>query len=208
MADNVINAVPRTSYGKGTARQLRFQGRVPGVFYYGHEINFAFAVDTAELSKILREKHALLTIVMEGVQERECVIREVQRDPVDDRLLHIDLLGIKRGQKLSVTISVRMVGIPVGVKTGGGVLQHGLADLDVECLPKDIPREIKVDVSKLEIGQSIFVSDLQFPELKFLNDPKAALATVLMPILVREPVKEVTEGEEEDKEGDKSDAEE
>ncbi|MDP8227934.1 MAG: 50S ribosomal protein L25 [Candidatus Electryoneaceae bacterium] len=209
MADNVIAAIPRTSYGKGTARQLRRQGRIPGVFYYGHEINFAFAVDVAELSKILRERFALITIMMEGDEARECVIRELQRDPVDDRLLHIDLLGIKRGQKLTVTVSVKMSGTPLGVKTGGGILQQGVTELEVECLPKDIPREIIVDVSELEIGDSVYVSELLYPELKFLSDTKTLLATVLMPTLIREDEEEEElEGEEEEHEGEKSDDEE
>ncbi len=169
-------------------------GRIPGVFYYHNDINVPFTVDAIEFDKLLRQKPSLINLHIDDSEPRECVIRDLQRDPVEDDILHLDLMGIKRGQKLSVTIPVTLVGIPVGVKTGGGILQLSLNELNVICLPKDILSVIKVSVEHLEIGQSVNVGELDFPELEFQNDERDVVASVVPPTKIREPV---AEGEEE-----------
>ncbi len=193
MEDNLLTALPRKESGKGVARQIRRQGRVPGVFYYRGDENVPMSVSLSELNRLLRSRHSLIKVELEGQEPRECIIRELQRDPLDDTILHVDLMGIKHGQKLTVSIPVRLVEMPVGVKTGGGILEYGLPELKIECLPKDIQAVIEVDVSELNIGQSIHVSDLEFPALKFLDDPQTAVATVVPPTVVREVVEEVEE---------------
>ncbi len=207
MIDNNLYAVPREANGKGPARQIRLHGRIPGVFYYRSDQNVPFSVDSVDLLKILRGKHALINLNIEGLQPRECVVREIQRDPIEDDIIHIDLMGIKRGQKLTVTIPVRLIGVPVGVKTGGGILQSPMNELEIECLPKDIPSEIEVDVTDLEIGHSRHISDLDLPALKILHDPDELIASVVPPTVIREPVEEAVEEEAEEEEKGEEEAE-
>ena len=206
MADNDLFAVPRQANGKGPARQLRFQGRIPGVFYYRSDQNVPFSVDATELLMLLRQKHALINLSIEGYEARECVVREIQRDPIEDYIIHIDLMGVKRGQKLTVTVPLRLTGVPVGVKTGGGILQSSLNELEIECLPKHIPTNVEIDVTDLQIGHSRHVRDLDLPNLKLLHDPDELIASVVPPTVIREPVEEI-EGEEEE-EGEEEKAEE
>jgi len=179
---------------------LRMKGRIPGVFYYRGKDNIPLSVESVDFNSLVRAKPSLIQLEIEGYDTRECVIRELQRDPVTDEIIHVDLLGIKRGQKLKVTISVRLNGIPNGVKNSGGILQQIITELDVECLPKDIPQRIELDVTSLEIGKSINVGDLDFPKLKFLADPKVVITSVVEPTVLKEKVPEDEEVEEAEEE--------
>jgi large subunit ribosomal protein L25 len=202
MDGNTLNAAPRSPDGKGPARQLRLNGRIPGVFYYRSELNIPFSVDQMELTKMLRNKPPLIDLHIEGQEARECVIRDIQRDPVDETIIHFDLMGIKRGQKLTVTVPIRLIGLPAGVKTGGGILQSAMKVFEIECLPKDIPTELQVEVSDLQIGQSRHIRDLSYPDIRLLDDPDELVATVVPPTIIREaaPKEEVEAAEEEGKE--------
>lgn len=202
MEDNNLKALSREEKGKGPARQIRIQGRIPGVFYYRNDINVPLSVDAIDFRKLLRQKPVLINLHIEGREPRECVIRDIQRDPVEDNILHIDLMGIKRGQKLTVTVPVATVGTPVGVKTGGGILQLSLSELDIVCLPKDIPAMIEVDVAHLEIGQAVYVGKLDIPGLEFQNDDRDVIASVVPPAKIKEPEVEVEEEEAEEKESE------
>ncbi len=197
MENNVLPAATRSGKGKGTARKLRVQEKIPGVFYFGAGVNIPLTIDFSAFRDILKKNPNLINLEIEGEEPHECIIREIQRDPVDSRILHVDLMGVKRGQKLIVTIPVSLIGIPEGVKTSGGILQKGLAELDIECLPKHIPTSIEVDVSELEIGQAKYIEDLDLPDFRFLLEEKVVLASVVPPTVVKEPVTE----EEEDVEG-------
>lgn len=206
MNDNLINADVRDQCGKGPARQLRLLGRIPGVFYFGDE-NFSFSVDSTEFSRMLRTRPGLVNLHIDGQDPRECVIRDVQRDPVYDTILHVDLMGIKRGQKLSVTVPIKMVGIAEGVKTGGGILQKLMTEVNIECLPKDIPHEIEVDVTDLNIGQSVYLESLEVPAVRFLDNLRSVIATVAPPTVVKTLAEEKAEAAEE-KEAAETEAEE
>lgn len=209
MDNNTLHAIARKEGGKGPARQLRFQGRIPGVFYYRSDLNIPFSVDYTEFKKLIHARHALINLHIEGHEPRECVVREIQIDPIEDTFLHVDLMGIKRGQKLTVTVPVRLIGIPEGVKTGGGILQTTMNEFDIESLPRHIPSVIEIDVSDLEIGSSRTIDDLDFPDLKFLYEPDAVIATIVPPTVIKETVvedeeeevEEVEEGEEKTEEG-------
>ena len=196
MIDNTLNAIPREGLGKGPARQLRFRDKIPGVFYYRGEINVPVSVDSVELRKLMKNKPALINLNIEGHDARECVFRDLQRDPVTDAILHFDLMGIKRGQKLTVTVTLRLVGVPEGVRTGGGILQSNMNEVEIECLPKHIPSFIELDVSDLEIGQSRHVRDLELENIRLLYEPDEVIASVVPPSIMKEVV-EVEEEEEE-----------
>lgn len=198
MNENNLQAAARTANGKGPARQLRFKERVPGIFYYRNEINIPISVDSGELIKLIKSKPALINLNVEGSDTRECVIRDIQRDPITDSILHIDLMGIKRGQKLTVTVSLRFIGVASGVKTEGGILQTSMNEMEIECLPKDIPSFIEVEVSDLDIGQSRYIRDLDLKDIKPLYEPDEVIASVVPPSVTKEVVEEVELEEEEE----------
>lgn len=181
MSENNINATVREASGKGGARQLRMAGRIPGVFYYGNETNIPFSVERQEMERFMRNRHTTLNLVLSGEEPRPCVIRELQRDPVSSKIVHIDLLGIRSGEKITVDVPVKLSGLPIGVKADGGLLQTGVTSVSVECLPGDIPNEIVVDVTELKVGHSIYLETLTIPGIRLLGDPKVVLATVAAP---------------------------
>ena len=196
MNEVVLEAKERGS-GKSQIKQIRKQKMVPGIFYSSAEQATPIALAELELNKTLSGDSALIMLKMPDGQKRECVVREIQRDPVWGKILHIDLMGISHGQKLTATVPLHLTGSPVGVKEGG-ILEHTLRELEVECLPKDLPRFVEWDVSQLDIGDSVHVEQLQFANIKILTDPKASIATVVPPKIEKEAVPEVApeEGEE------------
>ncbi len=208
MEEVILTVKPKTETGKSFNRIIREQGLIPGVFYYRNELNLPFTVDYAELRTVLKKNPSLIMLDMEGQDKRECVIRELDRDPVTNEIIHIDLLGIKRGQKLRVTVPLRLTGVPVGVKTGGGILQQILSELEVECLPKDIPQRITIDVTELEIGHSLNIGDLDYPELRFLGSDTRTIASVVEPTIIKEPTAEAEEELEEGEEAEETEEEE
>jgi large subunit ribosomal protein L25 len=209
MNDNVLQVKERSS-GKRDVKLIRKQKMVPGIFYTAKEPSMPIAIAEIDLRKTLARKSALITLQMPDGNERECVVREIQRDPVWGNIIHIDLMGITRGQKITVTVPLHVVGLPVGVKEGG-ILEHSLRELEIECLPKDIPSHLEWDVSMLKVGESIRVEKLSYENIRILTDPKIAIATVVPPKVekVAAPV-EVAEVEGEEKpeeEGEKPEEE-
>ena len=184
--ENSLIARVREARGKGPARQLRQQGFVPGIYYHHGDPNIPFSVSAVDLQHLLRRRHTLISLALEGQEARECVLRDLQRDPVTSEILHLDLMGILAGEKLVVDVPIRLAGVPEGVRTGGGILQSGLKALSVECLPRDIPEYIEVDVSALKIGQSIHVSHLSYPNLRLLDNPQDTVASVQPPTVLVE----------------------
>jgi len=195
MSESILNARRRMPSGKGGARQLRLSGSIPGVYYGHREQNIHFAVSSTDLIKLLRSRHRIINFQIEGEEVRACLIRELQRDPVDDRPYHIDLLAIHRDEKLTTSAPIRLIGTPTGVKTGSGVLEHGIVEVSLECLPSDIPEFVEVDVSSLSVGQSIHVKDLVIPNVRVLDDPGVMVAHISAPTVHKEetPVPEAGE---------------
>ena len=184
------------------------KGAVPGIFYFSGADSISLTIEHQELIQLLKQKPSLVDLVISNAEPRECIIRDLQRDPVTNEVLHVDLLGIKRGQKLKVTVPVRLMGTAIGVK-GGGILQFQTNELLIECLPKDIPREIEIDIEKLELGETYQIKELDFEELKFLDDPNLVIVSVIEPIISRDDIEaeeaaeaaKEEEGDEEEGEG-------
>jgi len=204
MENIVLTAKLRTGSGKGVARQLRLKGRVPGVFYLLNEENITFDVERFDLLKLLRARPSLINLAIGDEDPRECVFREMQLDPVNEEILHIDLMGFKRGQKLRITVPVHLIGIPEGVKNEGGILQHGTTELEIECMPRHIPRSIDLDVSELSIGDAIHLGELDYPDFKFFADEQIVIAMVSEPAILKE---DIEEEEDEDEEGEEEETE-
>lgn len=221
MAIVPLASARRSDTGKGVVRKLRAAGRIPGVFYGRGEAAIPLTVGTKDLEGILTGVdggNVIVDLKVEGAEEadRKAIIREVQRDPVGGRILHIDLQHISLTEMITVEVPVVLVGIPTGVKEGGGILEHLLREVEVECLPTDIPPHIDVDVTGLAIGQSVHVRDLHADRVTIQTEADRTVATVVPPTVLEEvkPVeeaaaepeliaKEEKEGEEESAEGGK-----
>jgi large subunit ribosomal protein L25 len=180
-----LDAATRTDTGKGAARSLRRQGKIPGVIY-GHDRSpEALAVDTAALTKMLSGISAATTIVEVAIDGRapvRALIREIQRDSLRPaRILHLDFYEIRADEAVTIPVPVHLVGIPDGVRNFGGVLDHSLRELEVEVLPADIPESIDLDVTALTIGHSLFVRDITLAKGVILNDPDTPVCTVVAP---------------------------
>ncbi len=197
-----IDALLREERGKGAAKKLRREGFVPAVLYGGKHSSLPIKLPypTVErLAERIERENILLEVTLKngkGEETVEAVVKEVQRDPVTWKVIHMDLYEIVRGQKIAVTVPVHLIGKPVGVEMGG-IIEHELRELEIECLPKDLPSSIDIDVSHLNIGDSIHVRDIKVGEgIRILEDPDATVLAIVA------PVKEVvaTAGEEEEAE--------
>ena len=192
MADQVTLAVEsRRDTGKGAARTLRREGKVPAVIYgHGREA-LALAIDSPGLQKVLNVAggSTVIDVLVDGGEPVKALIREVQRNPVKPvDILHVDLYEVRADETVTVDVPVHLVGIADGVRNGGGVLDQALRELEVECLPGDIPSSIDVDVTALTIGHSIFVRDVPLANGTILNDPDIPVCTVVPPRVEEEPV--------------------
>jgi len=199
MAEITLNVKSREDIGTQSVKKLRRQDLIPGIYYFHGGENIPFAVERTELRSIWGHESGLLTIVFDGKNQKKGVIRDIQFDPVKGMPIHLDLMGIKMTEKIQISVHVHLIGTPEGVKNAGGILQQTLREIEVECLPSDIPEGIDVDVSELAIGDSIDVSAVTPDNFTILADPTTVIATVSAPrVLAEEEVKEeAEEGEEE-----------
>jgi len=202
--DITINASSREGVGKGPTRRLRAQGMIPAAVYGEGGDAVAVAVSAKEIATILRSGTGHNTIFKLALPQSDgepanVIIKEYQVDPVKGRLLHADLLRLSMTTITRVSVSVETIGEPPGVKTEGGILELQLRDIEVECLPGDIPEHLKVDVSNLQIGDHVIVADLIYDreKVKLLVDEHQIVAGVLAPRMVEEVAPAVVpEGEE------------
>jgi len=180
-----IEVAPRGGSGKGAARALRREGRVPAVIYGRGREPEAVSVETAALTKLLTEITAATTVVDVTVAGRaplKALIREIQRNPVrPSDIIHLDLYEVRAGQKVTVEVPIKFVGIPEGVRNFGGVLDQTMHSLSLRVLPTEIPENVEVDVTALNIGQSIHVGELKFEHLEIMNDAQQTVCTVVAP---------------------------
>lgn len=177
----------RMEYGKGPARKMREAGWVPGVLYGHGEDTVPISVKEKDLRKVLSAKWetSIVALDVEGEVAKQCevIIKDIQQHPASGRILHIDLQHVRRGQKIRLDVPVTVLGDPRGVKEMGGILEHGVREVAIRCMPRHIPESIEIDVTPLGIHESIHVMDIQalYPDIEFLDDPKTTLANVLPP---------------------------
>jgi large subunit ribosomal protein L25 len=183
MAQIIVQGAPRTQRGKNEARRLRVTGSVPATLYGGKGQVVSLAVNTKQVTAILRSEtgHNTLFQVEFGGKQEPAIVKDWQVDPVTGRLLHVDLMRVAMDVRMRVTVPVHTFGDPSGVKVQGGVYEIVVREVEVECLPADIPTEFKVDVSGLALNQSLRAGDLPMDKnkIKLITDPNAVLAHVV-----------------------------
>jgi large subunit ribosomal protein L25 len=183
ISQEVVEAQPRpdNSRGKNEARRLRAGGRVPGVLYGAKKETVAVSLDPKQITRILHSESGHNTIfeVQAGSEKARVMIVDWQYDPMYGKLLHIDLKRIAMDEKIRVKVPIHLVGEAEGVKTQGGILDQVLREVEVECLPGDIPSHIDADVTALVFGTVLRVSDLQSGDkLKFITDAGQTVAHI------------------------------
>jgi large subunit ribosomal protein L25 len=200
MAQKVqLKVKARSEIGKGAVKRLRAQGAVPAVIYGAHTKALNVVVTLKDLEKALHHATSENVLVDLEVDEggktnnRLALIQEVQHHPYEDTILHIDFHEVKATEKLRASVPVRPVGEPAGVKTGGGILEYVMRELRVECLPKDLPEVIEVNVEALEIGQSIHVGNMTAPPGVTLLDDKGQTVFLVVAPITEEELAAMTE---------------
>ncbi len=188
-----LKANLRQSIKKSDRNSLRRNGRVPGVYYSKHGSPVPIDVNEKDINPLVftTETH-LLSLQLDNKDQLDCVIKDVQFDPLTDKVIHFDLLGLTSGEKFQLEVPVQFHGSPVGVKEGG-VLQILLHKLEVECLPKDIPQRIDINLQDLKLGDAIHVKDISLPGIEILNPEEAVIAAVTHPKAEKEPAAEGAE---------------
>jgi large subunit ribosomal protein L25 len=193
-----IEAEPREVFGKNASRRLRHAGRVPAVVYGDQGPSLPVTVDPKEILRVLRSgagQNAIFTLEIKGKAPARVMLRDWQLDPIKGNLIHVDMVRIGRDHKLRVNIPIHITGEPKGVKVQGGILEFMLREVEVECLPDDIPESLTVDVSELTLGQNLRVLNLPLgPKVKVLTEANRVVAHVVTPRVEEEkPAEELAE---------------
>ncbi len=192
-----VEAAPREDFGKNAARRLRRSGQIPAVVYGGGGPAIPVTVDPRQIAAILRSEsghNAIFTLEIRGKAPARVMLRDWQVDPVHGGLLHVDMVRVARDAKLKVRVPVHTLGDPKGVKVQGGIFEFILREVELECLPDDIPDAIAVDVTELTIGRNLRVGELPVGEkVKILTDASRVVAHVVAVKVVEEKPVEAVE---------------
>ena len=208
MENLVLNIERRKVHGKGGARSLRREGYIPGILYSPHKEDpeIPIKISKKEMHKVFSgdSEHHVLNLILEN-EEVMAVLKDVQRDPIKDSILHVDFLKVFKGEKVTVSVPIELTGESKGVKKGG-ILEHILREVEIEAIPSNIPDVIEIDISDLDLGDSLLVSEVNFPEgVEPLVSPDTAIVSILAPVKGEEEIE--GEAEEEEKEETKSEEE-
>jgi large subunit ribosomal protein L25 len=202
MEEIFLDAEPRQEIGKSKVKDLRKEGFIPAVVYSDGKESLPIKVSHKQLLQLIHQHRLESAVINLKVKDdkkqkaRSCLIKEIQYDPVNDDIVHVDFNQISLTKAIKINVPVAAKGEPIGVKQEGGSVEHILWEIEVECLPTDIPKGIEVDVSQLKIGDAIHIKDITFPaNVKVLNNPEAIVLSVAAPIKEEIPVAPV-EGEE------------
>ena len=196
MEKSILEAEVRKTGSKQARKIVRKEGKVPGVFYSKRDAPIHLSVSEKALSSLVYTAETHLISLKVNEKELDCVIKDIQFDPITDKVVHFDLIGLTTGEKFQLEVPVQLNGTPLGIKEGG-IIQHLIHKLEIECLPKDIPQHININISELNIGDAIHVKDLSFENITFLNPKDSVIVSVTHPKVEKEPV-EVEEIAEEE----------
>lgn len=205
MPENALQVEVREAAGKGVARKLRAAGRIPAVCYGRGEASVGLQLDPIELRKLLESSAAGMNTIISlqgagGLDGTQVLVKELQRDPVRGAYLHADFYQLDVTQRIDVAVPVHITGKAIGVESGG-VLDQALREIELSCLPLSIPRELLADVTNLELGQSLHVSDIPLPDgVELRSDPELSVVSVVAPMKEEEEAAP-EEGAEEGVEG-------
>lgn len=186
----LLDARKRSNEKKSSNKSLRREGKVPGVIYSKNVQPISIEVNEGSINPLVfTAKTNLISLNIEGENKLDCIIKDIQFDPVTDKIVHFDLQEFNVSEKIQIEVPVHLVGSAIGVKEGG-IVQQNLHKLDIECLPGDIPDSIEINISNLKLGDSIHISDLNLMNVEFLNPAESIIVVVAHPKVDKEPVAE------------------
>ena len=199
MKEIFMEATTRTASGKGVARKLRAAKKIPAVVYGRGEQPQALEINYNHFHAVyhgLHGENALVNLQIDGKpSEKKAVIRDIQHDPVEGDILHIDFQHISMDQKIRLSVPVKLIGTANGVKNFSGILQWTFRELEVLCYPDKIPESVTINIESLNIGDAVHVKDLDYPEIEFLDDEHETIVNVIAPKVVAAAVETGAEGE-------------
>lgn len=196
MAEVVLKAEKRSIGTHSKINTSRKQGKIPGVFYLHNTENIPIQAEALALRPIVYTAEAhIINLQLEDATERKCIVREIQFDPITDRVIHFDLMGLRAGEKIRLEVPILLEGAAIGVREGG-IVQHTLHRVEVECLPADLPQHITVNIDNLHIGDAVKVGDLKIDGVEFTFNPDQSIVSIVHPKVVAEATPAV-EGEAE-----------
>ena len=183
ITETVLQASAREKVGKGPARQLRASGHIPVTLYGGGKDPVSVGINARELGAILRSesgRNSIFTLDIGGADSMPVMIKQLDLNPVTGRVMHADFVRIDLTETTRVTVRVNLVGEPEGVRVGGGNLEAHAHAIDVECLPRDIPESLDIDVAGMGIGEHLRAGDVPLPEgVTLLSDPDLLIASLV-----------------------------
>ncbi|MDP2912564.1 MAG: 50S ribosomal protein L25 [Candidatus Omnitrophota bacterium] len=193
----ILKAQTRSGVGKRIAKDLRNKGIIPANVYKLGKDAVSLQISAKDLGDVLHTKageNVIITLTISGTEgspkDKTVLIKEIQREPIKYGILHVDFNEISLTEALKVNVPLSLRGEPVGVKIGGGILEHVMWEVQVECLPTDIPEKIDLDVTNLKIGEAVYVKDIIVPAgVKVLTDPEL-IALIVKPPKVEVPKEE------------------
>jgi large subunit ribosomal protein L25 len=191
-----LNAQKREDIASSLLKTSRKKGSIPGVFYRKDIPSMPIYVKDIALKPFIYTSEVnIINLKIEGTNNNySCILKDVQFDPVTDIPIHFDLLGISENEKIKLEVPITLIGSPAGVKEGG-ILQHSVHKVDVECFPRNIPSHIEVNIESLNIGDSIHIEDIEHKDFEILDSPDTTIVAVVPPTIEKVEVAPV-EGEE------------
>ena len=194
MSNVQLNAEVREGHGKGEVGRIRREGKVPCIMYGVDDTTVSLSVEQLEVKKMLSTSFSVIDLNYDG-QVQGVVVRDIQYHPVKGDIIHVDFMRIKAGQEIKISVPVKFIGEPEGVRLGG-VFQELKSELAIITLPRNLPEFIEVDISELNVNDAIHVSDLVVENFTIEDDPTDSVCSVVPPKKVEEPVASEEEGEE------------
>lgn len=195
-----LNAETREQTGKGAARSLRREGTLPAVIYRAGE-STALTINERELMGLFRNadgRLSMLNLQFKDKSTKLAIVKKCQVHPVYGNILHVDFQEVAADEEMTLFVGVSLIGEAIGVKRDAGILEHRLRQVEIKCLPDNMPAHIDIDITEVEAGHSLHVSDIIAPEgVSILADPKEVVVAVTIPSMIEEEVEEeLEEGEE------------
>jgi large subunit ribosomal protein L25 len=190
MKEVTLEVKSRQEAGKGVARKMRAAGKIPAVVYGKGEKSVALELDHSHFHNTMRKvvgENPLINLEIDGQKsDKMALIRDMQRDPVDGKLIHIDFQHISLTEKIHVHVPIVLEGVPDGVKNFGGIVNWMVRDVEISCLPKDIPEKFVLDISLLKIHESIHVKNIKTENVEILESPEETIVSVVPPTIIKE----------------------
>ncbi|MCK5520264.1 MAG: 50S ribosomal protein L25 [Candidatus Marinimicrobia bacterium] len=207
MTNDALNAVKREGTGKEKAKKLRVKGLIPAIYYHRGDKPVSLSLNLIELNRIYRSGNKIIDLAIDGKKSKKVLIRDMQFHPVTENILHIDFQGVSLSEEIHISVPIKLngAGSAPGVKEGG-IVESLIHELEVKCKVSNVPNELEIDISELELGHGIYVKDVEFPDIEILLPSDTMICVVSTPSgsstsEEEEEGEETEEGEESTEEG-------